>query len=315
MTTPQKNAPIYTQIEEYLDYCRNTAQQSKMTILGKESTLINFPILAQIDNIMKFNNEALVRWITAKTEKNVRISTINTQRAHIAALVAYHREIQGIDIPVNFSSVKKKVEKNQDRIFYTGEQIKEVLEYADEMAWLLIKISFETGMRISELQQLHLNQIKGCRINFIGKGNKAREAYITQETKARLINFIEYTNAPGYLWIHKREQPYSASQIRIKMAQVFEMAGYANFYPHALRHSFATDLQRKGASLFEIQEMLGHDDAATTQRYLHGFKGKLELLFTKYQNKLVEDAEVEADTPGMMRELLSEIKNLRLKLA
>ncbi len=61
------------------------------------------------------------------------------------------------------------------------------------------------------------------------------------------------------------------------------MAGFYDFYPYALRHSFATDLQVGGASVAEIKEMIGHENIAMTERYFHGFEGRLEELFDKYR--------------------------------
>ena len=62
----------------------------------------------------------------------------------------------------------------------------------------------------------------------------------------------------------------------------FLRAGFEGFYPHALRHSFATNLQMKGATVSEIKEMIGHSSVATTERYLHGFDGRLKELFDRY---------------------------------
>ena len=67
------------------------------------------------------------------------------------------------------------------------------------------------------------------------------------------------------------------------MTLAFLNAGFEGFYPHVLRHSFATNLQRRGASVAEIKEMMGHSSIATTERYLHEFEGRMEELFEKYR--------------------------------
>lgn len=76
------------------------------------------------------------------------------------------------------------------------------------------------------------------------------------------------------------------------MREAFTEAGFDDFYPHALRHSFATDIQNKGAELLEMQMMLGHSNAQTTERYLHGLDGRQQALFSKYKDSSLK-------TPGI----------------
>ena len=59
--------------------------------------------------------------------------------------------------------------------------------------------------------------------------------------------------------------------------------GYPNFQIHELRHSFATDLQKKGARIEEIQKLMRHGNPAVTQRYLHGLDGVLGDVWAKYK--------------------------------
>ncbi len=71
------------------------------------------------------------------------------------------------------------------------------------MQWLLIKIAFETGMRITEIRNLHISQINSRKINFIGKGTKAKEVYLTLETYTRLMNYIKKNNIREFVWLNE----------------------------------------------------------------------------------------------------------------
>ena len=117
----------------------------------------------------------------------------------------------------------------------------------------------------------------------MGKGTKAREVYMSISTAREMLRFLD--GREGYVWgAHTLNgEPPTVNTVRQRLVVAFADAGFDGFYPHALRHSFATNLQSKGASVEEIKEMMGHSSIATTERYLHGFEGRMEGLFDKYQ--------------------------------
>lgn len=276
--------PIISQIDEYLEYCEFTRQMSKMTINSKRHTYKHFIYEAGIDDLQELDNKAFNRWIAAQSSRGTSPRTINMRMAHILAMLRYFREM-GLNMPIKLPLIKKLKEGPVRRTFYNQSQIEKALSYADDMAWLLIRISFDAGLRISELRNLRLENLFGNRIKFVGKGFKPRESYITTDTYDRLQTWIRDNNVKGAIWINQKGRQYSVDELRIRMRKPFHAAGFTDFYPHALRHSFGTDIQRKGASLLEMQQMLGHSNAETTQRYIHGLDGQLENLFAKYKDR------------------------------
>lgn len=276
--------PIHAQIDEYLEYCEFTRQMSTMTINNKKHTYKHFIEDSGINDLQELDNKAFNRWIAAQSGRGASARTINTRMAHIMAMLRYFREM-GLNMPIKLPLIKKLKEGPARRVFYNRSQIEKALSYADEMTWLLIKISFDTGLRISELRNLRLENLFGNRIKFIGKGFKPRESYITHDTCIKLQKWISKKQIMDALWVNQRGQQYSVDEIRILMRKPFHEAGFMDFYPHALRHSFGTDIQKKGATLLEMQQMLGHSNAETTQRYIHGLDGQLEGLFAKYHQE------------------------------
>ena len=274
--------PIYGQVSEYLDYCSFTRGMSKMTLTSKRHTYKHFIIESGCDDLSKLTNAQFNDWTKAQIKSGVSPRTINTRSAHLLAMLRYFREM-GMNYPIKLPLIKKMKEGPCRRKFYTKEQIGRVLKTADEMGSLMIRICFDAGLRITELTNLRLDNFSGRRINFIGKGFKPRESYISEETEKYLAEYVNKHDVEDWLWISERGCHMSVDMVRHHLAQPFHDAGFSDFYPHSLRHSFATDLQARGATVEEIQQMIGHNNVATTQRYMHGFEGQLGNLFDKYR--------------------------------
>lgn len=280
------NAPIYDQANQYLEYCAVTRQMSPMTMRSKKSSLTNLIVESKCKDLQELTNDGYDKFVKCELERGVSCRTINTKTAHVVAFIKYWRELE-MRIPLKIPLIVKLKEKPPRRACYTREEIQVVLDSCQsDIQWLLIKIAFDTGMRISELRNLSLSQITGRRINFIGKGTKAREVYMTKEAYMRLMDYIcEHPQIKGRIWMNEWNYPMSVDTIRRIMREAFLRCGHDDFYPHALRHSFGSDIQSQGADIFVIKEMMGHANIATTQKYLHSLDGQLANLFDKYKGK------------------------------
>ena len=273
---------IYRQIEDYIFYCENVRKMSPTTIRAKKYILNDFIKETSIKNIKSLSNQTFNTYVAKKSQSDISGRSLNAYMTAVVAFAKYYREL-GLVTSFRPVLVKKFKERKVERKFYTPEQVKTVLRVADSETGLMIRIMFETGMRIAEVTKLRLSDFDGCKICFIGKGSKMREVYIRNETKSEIEKYIKMNGVKDFLWgATLNGEPPTASTIRRKMQAAFLEAGFPGFYPHALRHSFATNLQIKGASAAEIKEMMGHSSIATTERYLHGFNGKMKELFNKY---------------------------------
>lgn len=274
--------PIYDQIENYLTYCEKVRKMSPITINTKRYILTRFARETEVKNLRKLSNPLFDRYIAKLTETGASGRSVNTYSANILAFAKYHQKL-GLKMPFRPILVQKLKETKTERVFYTQKEIEKVLKKADSETKLMIKIMFETGMRINETANLKITDFNGQRIRFIGKGNKLREVYIRSATLKMLEKYLEKNQIRNFLWGNTLNgEPPTTHTLRKRLKRAFAEAGFANFYPHALRHSFATNLQRNGASVAEIKEMMGHSSVATTERYLHGFDGKMRELFEKY---------------------------------
>lgn len=276
---------IHQQMQNYLDYCEKVRQMSPTTMRSKCNICARFTAVSGIDTLEQLTNEIFNRWVARENARGVSARSLNTYNSTILSLVQFQREM-GLKIPLKTHLIRKLKEARPRRRFYTAAEIAKVLEFATPQTRLIIKICFETGMRLAEITHLRLRHLSGRCIRFTGKGAKPREVYISPSTARELAQYIADHRVTDYLWGSEegpRHEPPTTNTMRERLRRPFYAAGFTDFYPHALRHSFATHLQQQGASVAEIKEMLGHENIATTERYLHGFDGKLEQLFDKYR--------------------------------
>lgn len=276
---------IDKQIDEYLNYCENVRRMSEQTLHGKRWICREFLKTIKINSLSELSNKHINEWIAEQTARGCSGRTINSRLVNLVAMLRYFQDM-GISFPkLKLRLIIKCKEQPPRRVYYTREQIEQVLRYADHLEWLLIKLCFDCGLRISELRNLRLMNLNGRMVTFIGKGSKARESYMSKEAKTRLDDWIQRNRINDFIWVRTpgKNEPMSVEDIRYLMRKPFYQAGFKNFYPHALRHSFATDIQKHGASLMETKEMLGHARIETTERYVHGLEGHLEYFFDKYK--------------------------------
>jgi integrase/recombinase XerC len=143
--------------------------------------------------------------------------------------------------------------------------IEEVLREANLEEKLLITMLYGLGLRISELSQVKLKDIKEKWIQIHGKGSKVRELPLLEEVSILVKRYIDTKHPKTYLF-EKGNAPMNVAQLRYILTKLFKTQGL-KVTPHQLRHSFATHLLNHGARIADVSELLGHETMATTQVY------------------------------------------------
>lgn len=128
---------------------------------------------------------------------------------------------------------------------------------------LLVALALKTGMRRSELADLEAQDVHpDFLIVRSGKGGKDRMIPLAPSVAGRLSHFIVGKGPSEKVFGLK------AVSISEKIRRLARKAGLDGFHAHTMRHKFATDLVEKGAPVTAVQELLGHENLATTQVYL-----------------------------------------------
>ncbi|RUS92328.1 hypothetical protein DSM106972_099470 [Dulcicalothrix desertica PCC 7102] len=133
-----------------------------------------------------------------------------------------------------------------------------------------------SGCRISELLPLNIEDIDLAKPRFqvVGKGNKLRYCYLSQDALAALSKYIKYGRHTGVSALFTAQQPVTKITSRISYRTVHEdWRELISIYPelikvriHDLRHTFATE--RVGLmGIEELRALMGHEDIETTLRY------------------------------------------------
>lgn len=132
----------------------------------------------------------------------------------------------------------------------------------------IIEMLYATGLRVSELAQLTIDDAGADTVTVVGKGGKNRRVPVGTPAQRAVDAYLEGgrsqlagKDAGLALWVGVRGGPMGTRAIRRVVSN--RMATF----PHALRHSFATHLLEGGADLRTVQDLLGHTDLATTQIY------------------------------------------------
>ncbi len=153
---------------------------------------------------------------------------------------------------------------------------------------LIIELLYSSGLRSIELINLSefIINIEEREIRVIGKGNKERITFFSENAKKWLIKYIEekkkqYANYTREVLIvnSKGKKLTTRSLRRLISAHAHEAGIEKEITPHVFRHSFATELLNNGVDIRYLQELLGHSSIAATQIYTHVSKSLLRDIY------------------------------------
>ena len=150
-----------------------------------------------------------------------------------------------------------------------------------------LELLYGAGLRVAELCTLNIESLQpNSTVRVIGKGNKERIVpYGVPATRA-LMRYLAVRSAltkkpTRALFLGVRGGRLDPRSLRDVVYRVAAQAGVPEISPHDLRHSAATHLLEGGSDLRTVQEILGHNSLATTQRYTHVSAERLRQTFTQ----------------------------------
>lgn len=139
---------------------------------------------------------------------------------------------------------------------------------------LIIEMLYATGVRVSELINIKINDIdfNNRRIIVLGKGNKERIVYYGEYAEEVLKEYMKTHERKNhnYLFVNSKGGQLTDRGVRYIIDNIMsKLSVKTHVTPHVLRHTFATDMLNNGCDIKVVQELLGHSSLKATEIYTH----------------------------------------------
>ena len=274
------------ELEAFLEYLKHEKNASPHTIVSYQRDLKQLAVYLKKKNISlkRTDNVVLRGFLATLYEKRNKKSTVARKLAAIRSFF-------------QFCIRKRWLEDNPAKVVATPKQEKPVPSFLSEedMEQFLdipktrrpldlrdksiLELLYATGSRVSELVGIDLEDInfEERLIRVRGKGKKERlvpfgkiaEQSLELYIRARSLIHKGQIDENALFLNYRGDRITSRSVERVVDKYIRFSAMRRKISPHSLRHSFASHLLSRGADLRVIQELLGHESLATTQKYTH----------------------------------------------
>jgi site-specific recombinase XerD len=299
---------------EFLEYLEIERGRSILTVQNYERYLDRFLTYAKIEDPKRLT-ETMVReyrlWLNRQpgTKNGRTVDTLKrrTQNYYLIALRAFLKYLRkrGVDsLNPERIELAKVSERSLDLI--STQELNRLMSAPDVSTEqgmrdrAILELLFSTGLRVSELCSLSIEDVDVSRDEFSvrGKGDKVRVVFLSDAARSALKDylssrkdmddamFVQYgKNIKNTKEDNKdlRLTPRSVQRIIKRYATIAGITRKVT--PHVIRHSFATDLLSNGADLRSVQALLGHANIATTQVYTHVTDKHLRDIHKRFHSK------------------------------
>lgn len=287
-------------IEQFLDslwlernLAENTIESYKLDLYALSDSLENQKVTFLTAQTMQLQN-----FLMQRVEMGYKASSSARLLSATKRFFQYlYREKYRLDDPSTVLSAPKLPKKlpkdlteSQVGALLESPAIDDPVELRDKA---MLEVLYATGLRVSELISLEINDIslrQGV-VRVIGKGNKERLVPLGEEAIYWLEYYFKYgrddllkTGPVDVLFPSRLGKKMTRQTFwhRIKYYAILTGINIEALSPHVLRHAFATHLLNHGADLRVVQMLLGHTSLSTTQIYTHVATERLKQLHSKH---------------------------------
>ncbi len=291
-------APLATEIQAFLDFCRIEKGLSVNSLEAYGSDLKRFAAACQPEFPDTFPGpEALRGYLDLLYRQGLEGRSIarhlTTLRSFSSFLLREKRIAKDptayLTLPKSWQNLPKYLNHNEiDRLLTAPDPAKPTGLRDRAMLELL----YASGLRVTELCELQLSDLNeevGV-VRVMGKGNKQRLVPVGRQALSALSAYrvaargaLLRGRGSKYLFVTARGTRMTRQAFWRLLAGYGRKVGiFHRLTPHVVRHSFATHLLEGGADLRSVQTMLGHADISTTQIYTHVMRSRLRKTFDEH---------------------------------
>jgi len=285
---------VFNKYVSYLEVERNV---SPYTVRNYTTDLLDFFQFLKdkkIDSLKEVDRHTLRDYLSQLMERGFVKASIARKLSAIRSFYRYLLREEIISTSPVATTSSPKLDKRLPS-FLTIEEMNRLLEAPDLSTpqglrdRALLELLYASGLRVSELVSLNLEQVnlETRDIRVWGKGSKERMVLIGEPAARALTDYLNQgrpellgNKVSSALLLNR----YGKRLIERRVQRILEK--YANIinigkrvYPHMLRHTFATHLLDGGADLRVVQELLGHASLSSTQIYTHVSKSQAKKVY------------------------------------
>jgi integrase/recombinase XerC len=270
---------------KYIAFLEAEKNASPYTVRNYTRDLLGFFAFVtekKIESLKDVNKLTLRAYLAHLMEQKYAKSSIARKLSAIRSFYRYLMREELVKASPAATTVSPKLDRRLPS-FLTVDEAKRLVESPDiaqpqgQRDRALLELLYASGMRVSELVNLDLDQVNLAtnELRVWGKGSKERVVLMGAPAARALIEYIHSGRTAllggkknNALFVNRYGARLLARRVQ-KILLIYSRNINKKVHPHILRHTFATHLLDGGADLKVVQELLGHADLSSTQIYTH----------------------------------------------
>lgn len=279
---------------KFLAFIKEDKNYSDLTVESYKNDLTEFEnyIKKDLNKVTKEDVKSYLVYLFNNDDKN---STVSRKISTLKSFYKFMHNNNYINVNPLLNIKYPKREKSLPKFVHYNE-LEEIINVSNngpfkERNRLIIELMYSTGVRVSELIKIKMNDIDESKkqIKVMGKGSYERYVFYgdyADEALKKYINGLRKellkNKRSDYLILNKNGEAITTRGVSKIINNIIEETSVkTKVSPHTLRHTFATHLLDSGCDLRSVQELLGHKNINSTEVYTHVTSERLKDVYFK----------------------------------